>query len=239
MINSSLVFSQKNFIEGFIITSERDTITGFIDFKGWKSNPKNISFLEDEESEPLSFSPKDIHAFFVDGSFYVSDSVFRTPGTRSIKNAGYDPNPKPIFESVFLRMLIGGEKKLYQYLSDRLTEHFFIQTDTIVELKYVVYFNSGEAEKVNRAMRERRFLLENNQYRVQLLHYLPGCATKDFNEKIIGVSYSQKELLKLFTDYYECQGFDYYFIDQSKRTKFRWWEVLAVIGGFLLLNELL
>ncbi len=40
----SNVFSQKNYLPGYIINNEKDTIKGYINYRNWNINPKKISF---------------------------------------------------------------------------------------------------------------------------------------------------------------------------------------------------
>jgi hypothetical protein len=41
---SSVSFAQSRFKPGYIVDLQKDTLKGFIDYRGWDQNPKTISF---------------------------------------------------------------------------------------------------------------------------------------------------------------------------------------------------
>jgi len=63
--------AQSNYKPGYVITVKGDTVHGFIDYKEWDKNPKNISFknaLNDSVAE--NFTSKNASGFAVTGSEY-------------------------------------------------------------------------------------------------------------------------------------------------------------------------
>ena len=102
---------QTNFLPGFIITNENDTLHGLIDYRGDARNAKRCEFKENENDPTRDFLPFSIKGYRFTGSkFYVS------------KNVLTDGKEVPIF----LEFLVNGISDLYSY-SDGKKSHYFIE----------------------------------------------------------------------------------------------------------------
>ncbi|MFZ4726623.1 MAG: hypothetical protein ACOYMD_14400, partial [Paludibacter sp.] len=44
MAISLVVYSQENYVKGFIIKQNGDTLNGLVDYRNWSVNPKQIQF---------------------------------------------------------------------------------------------------------------------------------------------------------------------------------------------------
>lgn len=102
---------QTNFIPGFIITNENDTLHGLIDYRGDSRNCKRCDFKENIKSPTREFLPFSIHGYrFNDSKFYVS------------KNIMLQGKQVP----VFLEFMVNGISDLYYYY-DGAYPHYFIE----------------------------------------------------------------------------------------------------------------
>lgn len=188
------VFSQANYIPGFVIKNDNDTLFGLVDYRNWEKNPDQIRFKINGEDDPVSFGPLDIVEFSVADEIYVSGIV--EVEISPIVTDKLDQNPELSLEvdTTFLQTIIRGEKSLYHNKSADGKSNFYIQQDNGFEL--LVY------KKYLSNLNGTRIINENNKYRNQLVFYFRDCPT--LRLKMEGASYNQKSLIKLFQNYYEC-----------------------------------
>lgn len=109
--------AQSNYKRGFIITNEKDTIMGLVDFRTDRTNSKICKFKKSEKAEEQVFYPKEIFGYmFIDETkYYISQTI-------NIKDKNYD---------VFLEYLVKGIKDLYFYSdeTDNLDYYFLKDED--------------------------------------------------------------------------------------------------------------
>lgn len=111
----NLLVAQQNFIPGFIITMDEDTIHGLIDSRGAMRNAMNCSFRKDKSDQITKYLPVDIKAYgFTDGKYYVSRDIFLRNDTIT----------------VFLEYLINGKVDIYYY-RDANDDFYFIEKDNV------------------------------------------------------------------------------------------------------------
>jgi hypothetical protein len=102
---------QTNFIQGFIITNDNDTLKGLIDYRGDVRNSKRCEFKEYENSPIREFLPFSIKGYrYTDSKFYISKNV--------LTNGKEFP--------IFLEFLVDGISDLYFY-SDGKNFHYYIE----------------------------------------------------------------------------------------------------------------
>lgn len=122
---------QTNFIPGFVITNENDTLHGWINYRSDARNAKKCEFKDHEKAPVQEFLPSSIKAYrFNDHKFYVS---------RNVLSEG-----KEI--PVFLEFLVNGISDLYYY-SNSNGPHYLIEKEgQLVELTDRVHYvdNNGK-----------------------------------------------------------------------------------------------
>lgn len=102
---------QTNFIPGFIITNENDTLHGLVDYRGDSRNCKRCDFKENINSPTREFLPFSIQGYrFNDSKFYVSKNVLIQGKV----------------EPVFLEFMVNGISDLFYY-ADGVNFHYFIE----------------------------------------------------------------------------------------------------------------
>ncbi len=200
-------YSQQNYIPGYIIGHNKDTINGFVDYRNWGNNPDFVKFKTDIDNNPYSFKPTDIIEFGVQDEIYVSGIINTEVTQLTMDNLEKDPQIKIKVDTAFLQTLFRGKKELYYYKNRDGRENFYIKLDKEFELLiYKKYLKLQDAKNV---------IIENKKYLGQLVVYLNDCST--IQSKINNTSYKKNSLYSLFQYYNECSPSDISF--QKKRKK--------------------
>lgn len=172
-------YGQSNFIPGYIITNDNDTVRGLIDFRTDIINGSTCRFKVGENDAQQIFSPSEIKAYrFIDeGKFYVSERV----------------NLNDSEKRVFLEYLIQGVVSLYYY--EEPTDHekniyFFIRNeqDKIIPI-------SKEKDKI-----ENSNLITDIRYKGIVNYALnnPTTLSKDINNLL----FERKSMIKVVKKYH-------------------------------------
>jgi len=66
-------------LPGYLKTADGVRTEGFIDYRNWENNPKQITFKQEEQSEKQVFKALDIAEFGVKDEFYVGASLATQP----------------------------------------------------------------------------------------------------------------------------------------------------------------
>ena len=209
IIISVLSFSQQNYLPGYIIQNNGDTVTGFIDYRNWSLNPDLIEFRKTSDSGATKYKPDDIKEFKVKDEIYVSGFVEIENSLLEESKLLYDPKLNITTDTVFLQTLLNGEKSLYYHRNNTGRPNFYVKKDDEFELlvykKYLI--RKGTTSYVH----------ERKDYVGQLNLYLLDCP--NIQTMIARTSYSQKDLIRLFQNYYEFFSLDMGFQRQHERVK--------------------
>lgn len=102
---------QTNFIPGYIVTNENDTLQGLLDYRGDIRNSRKCEFKENENALAKEFLPFSIKGYrFTESKYYVSKYVLS------------EGNKTP----VFLEFLVNGISDLYFYNAG-IEDHYYIE----------------------------------------------------------------------------------------------------------------
>lgn len=145
--------AQSNFISGYILVTEQDTLFGEIDNKDYYSNSQFCDFRAMNSDSIIRYYPDKIYGYrFTNGKYYVSKNV--------------DIDNKPV--RLFLEYLVHGRLDIYFYLDDSQQSHYFAAKDSlpIEELKY-----SNKIEYVNGKLMQN----ESKGYVGLLTYYTFDC----------------------------------------------------------------
>jgi len=165
--------AQRNFRPGYVVTLRGDTTKGFIDYKEWNQNPRDITFKTTEQAATQQYLPTQITAFGLNG--FDSYRTYTGPiskGAVDLADLSSGIDTSFTTASVFLRIVTSGKNlTLYNY-SDKTKDLYFIadKNSAAVELKRYVYLDKNQPDKIR----------EYNFYKQQLLafatKYVPGNA---------------------------------------------------------------
>jgi len=190
--------AQSNYLPGYIIKSEGETVRGFIDFQEWRINPKKIRFKTNESEKSTVMTAETMKGFGIDNKeSYVLRAV--DVNIAPIKLTALTTSREPIFEkkTVFLRVLVDGKANLY-FLYDAVgKEHYFIEKNDLPaeELIYTEYF---------KMVKGKRIAAPFDQYKGQLNKTLSNC-DKLF-PLLKDAEYKRIDLMSIFETYNTCDS---------------------------------
>jgi hypothetical protein len=190
------VFGQENYQDGYIVSSNRDTVRGEIDFREWVNNPSSISF-RDKAGKTASYTPEEAGSFYVSGEIYRSYKVRFYPFSLDpVVTTREGWNSDPYDSVVYLRLITGGNLSLYLYKgrSNELTYYFAQKLDAVpAELRV----RSRVVEADGHQGVETDLL-----YRSQLAGLLADCGQTA--KRARQAAYAENALRKLFFAYNNC-----------------------------------
>jgi len=177
-INSQTLFGQGNFIPGYVITNENDTIVGFIDHQLYKDQSAKCLFKTRHDSPPIEYEPSDIEAYRLteNDRYYITKSL-------------------PIGENelnLFVQYILNCKYDLF-YLRKDGKDYYFIEGDSkLYELKNEkrIYMHEGT---------------EYERYSNEYIGILMALFKDDpqSQSKIKQTDLNHKSLIKLVTTYHD------------------------------------
>jgi len=181
--------AQRNYKPGYVVTLNGDTTKGFIDYKEWNQNPRDITFKTTEQAATVQYLPAEIRAFGVTGfDDYLTYIGPITKGAVDLGDLSSGIDSSFVNDNVFLRVLTSGKDvSLYRY-DDKIKTRYFVADGTAapVELKRFVYLDSKQSDKI----REYNFYMQ--QLLALALKYQP--ADKNLAERIQKLPYRNQEI---------------------------------------------
>ena len=172
-------FSQSDYRKGFVITTNKDTIKGLIDFRDGYINNQLCRFKKEGNLEITNYSPEQISAYgFIDDRFYESK---------------IDPDSTSIDKHVFFEVLVKGKASLY-----RLNGGLYIDKDDSKTYK-LSNESVGEIEENNKT-----YIKKSNRYIGVLKLLLSDCFK--IKHKIDNLGLTERALTKIVEKYNSCVG---------------------------------
>ena len=218
ILNVNDLFSQSNFKAGYIIDIYNDTIKGFIDYQNWDITPKKIVFKSVSDSKVTIYAPNNIRSFRVAGERYLSRIVTIDDSPWRDIELTESGTPQYKTDTVFLQILIDGDKSLYYMKDKNLKIHFLIGKngicETLLNLEYLKKNVNGTS-----------YIQKNEKFKGQLHIYLQDCS--EIQKKIVNVSYFSHDLIKLFNEYYNCTKKKILYQTELEKTKLEF----GIFGG--------
>ena len=210
---SAIVVAQTNFIDAKIITLQKDTLQGYIDYQNWEIMPKSIQFKENlAQKKEKTYTAHQLH------SFYVNDEIYSRRITQ-IDQSPYIiddlvPNAAPILviDTIFVQALAKGTASLYYMKDKNFKPHFFIETidkfeELINRVELIEIIDGSDG-------------IHNKQkYKKQLAFALSNCNNVNINFQ--NLSYTQKSLTKAFKKYNDCKGGGNQYYIKNPRVQYR------------------
>jgi hypothetical protein len=191
-------FGQITFEKGYIITNDNKKIDCLIKNLDWRNNPTEFSYKLAETDSVRLGTLKTIKGFGVDGySSYVRALTQIDRSSNLTEKLSKDKNPNWTKETLFLKVLVSGSAKLYQYNYSELEKYFYSKSDTAIsQLVYKKYVEVQDGQDIG--------IAENNKFRGQLWSYVK-CPTANMNS-VKDIKYTQIDLEKYFKNYNKCVG---------------------------------
>jgi len=194
---SLLSWSQQRYEKGYIVNLEGDTVFGNIRYENWLSNPSAINFKLTENDKPTVYKPNEIQSFQVHNEIYISSLIEVEVSRRNVELLDDNPKLKLKQKSVFLNIIVSGEKKLAAYSEYSGNDNFYIfyegKYQLLVYKKYLMNTN------------QKQLIQEDKKFIGQLMVYLADC--DKIIPKIQTAKYTRQSLQRLFAYYYSsCLG---------------------------------
>jgi hypothetical protein len=192
---SLLTTAQSNYLGGYVVLPQNDTIKGQIDYKEWYYNPREIAFQNGKTGKKSLFSPDDITAFFAGGEVYRSFKVTIHPYSLSTEKLTSNFQDEPYDSTVFLRLVTDGPLSLYYYHGHDEVEYFFARqlNETPVQLRVKTSLVDNNGTKA---------IDREDLYIDQLRLLVSECPV--LSGKVSHVAYDEKDLRKLIFTYNNC-----------------------------------
>jgi hypothetical protein len=116
-------FAQDNYLPGYIIKLNGDTINGFIDTDRPINNFLYCSFRAKQDSKPINYNANEISGYrYIDGKYFVSKEI-QSDSVKKVK--------------VFFQWLINAKINIYSFLNENSKVSYFAETQNnqLIELK--------------------------------------------------------------------------------------------------------
>ena len=184
--------AQSNFKPGYIVGLKGDTIKGFVDYKDWTRNPKEVNFKSNNSATPQIYTAKDIEAFAVTGvEYYKSYNGKISQNRVDFSNFSVEVDTTYITDAVFLRGLTAGKNVTLLQYSDAIKERYFIaqKNGSAAELVYRGYL--GGDDRVTKVFDTKY------KQQLQLLRTIYRPDDASLINEIQYTNYNQKALLKI------------------------------------------
>jgi hypothetical protein len=187
-------YCQENYLPGYIINQQGDTLQGFIDYRNWEHTPEQISFRAGAADPKHFFSPASIMGFAVKDEIYESAIIETETSTEFLNNLDYNSDFELQTDTAFLQTMIRGPKSLYYYRNKNGKEQLYIGQNNRYELLlYKKHLSKASGKSQVR---------EKNTYKSQLASYLQDCPA--IQSELAGLVYRKKSIERLFTRFYDC-----------------------------------
>lgn len=147
-----LSVAQNNYKSGYVINSKNDTVRGFINYREWEQNPKNITFKNNQSTDEKTFSPNDIKYFEVTGlEYYQSCRVNISLGSLDADKLTINADTTTKSDIVFLRIVQTGKNATLYTYNDDIKLRFYLLDKTMStpqELLYRKYLNPQDRGQI-------------------------------------------------------------------------------------------
>ncbi len=197
-------YSQIIFENGYFIDESNKKIECLIKNIDWQNNPTKFEYklLEDEPAQEATIQT--VKEFGINNvSKYIRVKTNIDRSSDQIDKMSSERNPSFKEELLFLKVLIEGNAVLFLYIDANLTRMFYKLDDS--EIEQLVY---------------KRYLIESkifvNDYFKQQLFLKLKCEEIGLND-IERLTYSKRDLEKLFIKYNECTSSDYISYETKKK----------------------
>ncbi len=193
LLSSSLsIIGQNNNPIDQIFTLEGDTINTSIRIINNRYSPAEIITTA---TGSTVLSPNDIKGFTYKGLTFISAPILREISPFKQSELSTTHELLYIEDTVFLQVIVSGERSLLQ-LHDSTGKVGYFIPDDVGGFEWLVH------KKYYRSNQNGQELMEINNYIGQLLLYLNDC--KGINKIVSSTEYDEESLVKLYDYYYGC-----------------------------------
>lgn len=201
--------AQTDFRPGYFIADGIKTDC-LIENQSWSSSPDEFVYKLDEDSPTKTRNKFNTSEFGLNGYFkFISADVDIDESKWDTDNLDYNREPEFEKKKVFLRLIVDGEVKFYDYTRGKNIKRYFYQIgdSDIKQLVYKKYLRRGGNKQI----------VQNEAYKQWLFNNLK-CEDQSLSD-VEKLRYSEISLKKYFIDYNECIGAEINFLDKKQKVK--------------------
>lgn len=208
------MFAQVAFEKGFFIDNSGKRTDCLIKNLDWRDSPKQIEYKVGQGGMAHTLGMKQVKEFGITGvSHFVRETLKMDFSIPEVGHLTFKKNLKLEEHTVFLKVLVEGEKSLYQYRNSGVEKFFYKdgKNGEIVQLiytKYYVYDKKDNEKKI----------ATNAFYRQQLYNLLGS--SRLTQSSFMNLAYKKAPLIKIFLEYYKHKKSPYTFFKKKKRDAF-------------------
>jgi hypothetical protein len=197
---ANVCMGQKNFTKARVITFDKDTLSGYVDYKEWIKSPNQVSFRKDLNQPVITYNTSQIAGFIIDSNQetyhtlnFEIENLPRSSNKIIYFNMKEYTNRNRKIEpvSAFVRIVSAGKVILYHYVDRDSEPHFLVKKDN--ELTVLVYH----------IVETKHYSAKFREYRSQLSNLLTD-ACKPLS--IHTTEYYVSSLRKVIDNYNNCFG---------------------------------
>jgi hypothetical protein len=184
-----LAIAQSNYKPGYVINLNGDTTRGYINYREWGQNPKNIDFKADPDAKAQRMGLADINGFAITGfevyQKYIVKASMDIAELQHASTTGADTTTKT--DTVFLRVLQAGKTiTLYAYNDDIKSRFYYSNKQSSIpqELIYKVYIDATNGNTV----------VTKNTFRGQLIYEATNANLGNLSGEIQSANYNSSDL---------------------------------------------
>lgn len=193
LLVSGMYFAQIKFEKGYFIDNSGEKKIVLIKDMGWKNNPVDFEYKSENSSDIQKANINNVKEFGLDeGAKYVRAKVMLDVSSKDLASMSDNREPELKENTLFLKYIIDGKADLLFYENGNGQKFFYSSENSDPQpLIYKPYYVADSS------------IGYNEDYKKQILENLKcGIDSKQLNH----ITYSKKDLAKVFTQYNNCSG---------------------------------
>lgn len=213
-----------NYLEGYIIKVNNDTLKGWIDYQNWQKSPNKVNFKQDiSEVKFEEYRPYQIKGFYVKqpNEFYFSFIGDVNSFINKVEKFTSNPQMTLRKDTTFMLLLVKGKADLYSYNDAKDQLHLFISKEYPEIEELINYSYRTKKDKVRPI----------KKYLNQLSLYFKDCPA--IVEQLNNLKYNENEMIDIFNRYNACISGEN---STYQKNKENWKLKFGVVGGVSLTN---
>lgn len=193
LLLSNFIIAQIKYEKGYFIDNSGQKTECLIKNEDWVNNPETFKYKLSETDEQKSNTISDIKEFGVyNFSKYVRNESKIDNSNDNIAQLKQNKNPEWITKTVFLRLIVDGNYKLYEYTNNFQRRYFYSTNNLNIEQ---LIFKQYLAE-------DNTTIKQNKTYQQQLLNTVT--CNQINRSRVSKVSYKLTDLEKYFIEANNC-----------------------------------
>jgi len=218
------IFAQSNYLRGYVLQNNGDTLKGYINYREWDQCPTSIDFKRNPGDKDVSkFTPQDSKGFQVNGfETYISYIGLLSMNRTNFNNLPNKPDTLRKPAAVFLKQIATGKYVTLYVQNDDTKIRYLIaeQSDAPIELRqYRYYAENGEISNLD---------TYKGQLKLRVNKFHPG--NTGLNRKVENTDYELDQLKSLINEINE---------NKSDKPAFRFFAGLAFNSTTVKINDII